>query len=197
MINSTVLLLIWCKILVPLTWEHSEYGSEGVELEAIDDIAKVTHLYGHKDAPSGQQEDVQALCNNTQPQHSCGKSWLEQRNCKVRERKKQIHVMEVWVIRVGEWWRGCRDRRWERGEMGVGNWRKNIGKQGQRERTGEKKEGINGGDEVEKGGPVTLSPISLTFTVTGRIYGLPRDVPHPELMALCMMGWNINGFKSL
>lgn len=59
-----------------LTWEHSEYGSEGVELEAVDDVAKVTHLYGHEEASGGQQEDVQAFRNNAQPQHSYGESWL-------------------------------------------------------------------------------------------------------------------------
>lgn len=59
-----------------LTWEHSEYGSKGVELEAVDDVAKVTHLYGHEEASGGQQEDVQALRNNAQPQHSYGESWL-------------------------------------------------------------------------------------------------------------------------
>lgn len=32
----------------------------------------MTHFHRHKDAPSGQQENVQALCHNAQPQHSCG-----------------------------------------------------------------------------------------------------------------------------
>lgn len=50
-----------------LTWKHSEYGSEGVELEAVDDVAKVTHLYRHENAAGSQQEDVQALCNDAQP----------------------------------------------------------------------------------------------------------------------------------
>lgn len=52
------------KIMTLLTWKHSEYGSEGIELEAVDDVAKVTHLYGHEDASGSQQEDVQALCND-------------------------------------------------------------------------------------------------------------------------------------
>lgn len=59
-----------------LTWEHSEYGGEGVELEAVNDVAKVTHLYGHEDASGGQEEDVQALCNNAQPEHSYGENWV-------------------------------------------------------------------------------------------------------------------------
>lgn len=62
------------NITTLLTWEHSEYGGEGVELEAVDDIAKVTHLYGHEDASGGQQEDVQALRNNAEPQHSWGEN---------------------------------------------------------------------------------------------------------------------------
>lgn len=57
-----------------LTWEHSEYSSEGIELEAVDDVAKLTHFDGHEDASGGQQEDVQALRNNAQPQHSCGEN---------------------------------------------------------------------------------------------------------------------------
>lgn len=84
-----------------LTWEHGEYGSEGVELEAVDDIAKVTHLYGHEDASSGQQEDVQALRNNAQPQHSCGEKWSWRRNSKEAEKK----TFMLWGVEVNtaEW----------------------------------------------------------------------------------------------
>lgn len=54
-----------------VTWEHSKNGCEGIELEAVDDVAKVANFYGHEDAPGGQKEDVQALCHDAQPQHSC------------------------------------------------------------------------------------------------------------------------------
>lgn len=30
-----------------LTREHSENGSEGVELEAVDDVSEVANFYGH------------------------------------------------------------------------------------------------------------------------------------------------------
>lgn len=73
--------------VAPLTREHGEYGSEGVKLEAVDNVAKVTHLDGHEDAPGGQQEDVQALGNNAQPQHSCGKIVEKKR---MREREKHL-----------------------------------------------------------------------------------------------------------
>lgn len=63
-------------ILMLLTWQHSEYGSKGVELEPVDDVADVTHFYGHKDASGGQQENVEALCNYAQPQHTCENSLL-------------------------------------------------------------------------------------------------------------------------
>lgn len=62
------------KMVTRLTWQHGEYGGEGVELEAVNDIAKVTHLYRHEDASGRKQEDIQALRNDTQPKHSCGKS---------------------------------------------------------------------------------------------------------------------------
>lgn len=55
-----------------LTREHSKNGSKGVELEAVDDVSEMANFYGHEDAPGGQQEDVQALRHDAQPQHSCG-----------------------------------------------------------------------------------------------------------------------------
>lgn len=57
-----------------VTWEHGKNGSEGIELEAVDDVAEVANFYGHEDAPGGQQEDVQALRHDAQPQHSCGEN---------------------------------------------------------------------------------------------------------------------------
>lgn len=66
-----------------LTREHSENGSKGVELEAVDDVSEMANFYGHEDAPGGQQEDVQALRHDAQPQHSCGEKtclcWWRQR----------------------------------------------------------------------------------------------------------------------
>lgn len=81
------------QIKALLTWEHSEDGSKGIELEAVDDIAKVTHLYGHEDASSGKEEDVQALRYNAQPQHSYGENWSWKRNSK--EEGRHIHVVGV------------------------------------------------------------------------------------------------------
>lgn len=53
-----------------LTGENRENGGEGVELEAVDDVAEVTNFYGHEDAPGGQEEDVQALSDDAQPEDS-------------------------------------------------------------------------------------------------------------------------------
>lgn len=101
------------------TWEHSEYGSEGVELEAVDDVAKVTHLDGHEDAPGGQQEDIQALRNNAQPQHSYGENQLWQRNNKEAEKKTHILYAVGVEENTAEWMMGgCRN--WER--RGMGGW---------------------------------------------------------------------------
>lgn len=92
------LLAIFGLIRPPPTWEHGEYGSEGVELEAVDDVAKLTHLNGHEDASGGQQKDVQALCNDAQPQHSCGEKGFFlvidefQRRRRRRGKKKYAYV---------------------------------------------------------------------------------------------------------
>lgn len=59
---------IWTR----LTWQHSENGGEGVELEAVDDIAKVTDFQRHEEASCGQQEDVQTFSHDAQPEHACG-----------------------------------------------------------------------------------------------------------------------------
>lgn len=76
------------KVLLTPTWEYGEYGSKGIQLEAIDDVAKVTNLNGHEDAPGGQQKDVQALRNDAQPQHPCqGTNKTVKNNCKAEEEK--------------------------------------------------------------------------------------------------------------
>lgn len=98
------LLAISGLIRPPPTWEHGEYGSEGVELEAVDDVAKVTHLNGHEDASGGQQKDVQALRDDAQPQHSCGEKVFFfmidqlQRRRRRRRGKKNMHM-----YRSSEW----------------------------------------------------------------------------------------------
>lgn len=72
--------------------------------------------------------------------------------------------------------------------MGVGNGERSAGEQGQRESKARGRQELVGENAKGKGGPVTMSSISLTFTVTDRIYDLPRDVQAPKLLALCMMG---------
>lgn len=76
-----------------------------------------------------------------------------------------------------------------------GKLRKNMGKQGQweggsmerKDGNMRKREGCKSG----KGGPLTHSPISLTFTVRERIHDLLRDIQHPGLSRVYHPpGWN-------
>lgn len=53
------------------TREHSEDGGEGVELEAVDDIAGVDELQTHEAEANHQQHDVEQLRHQRQPQHPC------------------------------------------------------------------------------------------------------------------------------
>ena len=192
----------WCQrckkknITTSLTWQHGEYGGEGVEFQAVDDVAEVTHLYGHEDASGGQQEDVQALRNNAQPQHSYGERWLWQRNSNEEGKKKKtlssccggggdharVNDGVGVVIGIG----GERDG-------GMGHWGRIWISKGE----GRGKDGGMGGDRVGKGGLLTPSPISLTFTVRGRIHDPPGDDQHPGLRSVCVVELNIRGFEIL
>lgn len=53
------------------TWEHSEDSSEGVELESINDITGVDQLQTHEAEAHHQQNNVQHLRDQWQPQHPC------------------------------------------------------------------------------------------------------------------------------
>lgn len=53
------------------TWEHGEDGGEGVELEAVDDVAGVDELQTHEAETNHQQHDVEQLGHQRQPQHPC------------------------------------------------------------------------------------------------------------------------------
>lgn len=57
------------KELSQTTWEHSEDGSEGIELKSINDVAGVDQLQTHQAEAHHQQNDVQHLRNQWQPQH--------------------------------------------------------------------------------------------------------------------------------
>ena len=48
-----------------------EDGGEGVELESVDDVAGVNQLQTHETETNKQQDDVQHLGDQRQPQHPC------------------------------------------------------------------------------------------------------------------------------
>lgn len=60
-----------CYQAVQLTGQHGEDGSEGVELESIDDVAGVEKLQTHETEANHQQQDVEHLRHHGQPQHTC------------------------------------------------------------------------------------------------------------------------------
>lgn len=55
------------------TGEHGEHGCEGVELEPVNDVAGVDELQTHEAETHHQQNDVEHLRNQRQPQHPCRK----------------------------------------------------------------------------------------------------------------------------
>lgn len=66
------------------TGEHGEHGCEGVELEPVNDVAGVDELQTHEAETHHQQNDVEHLRNQRQPQHPCRKQLISARStCKM------------------------------------------------------------------------------------------------------------------